>query len=417
MARTHNKLTTLTVARALSAGMHSDGGGLYLQVTRSGARSWIFRYHRHGRLHDMGLGSYETVSLALAREKAGDARRLLLDGADPIEAKRANVRASALASAAVVTFKVAAEQFVAANKSGWRNAKHGAQWLSTLETYAFPTFGQTNVASVDTAMVVRVLQPIWSTKNQTARRVRGRIESILDWARAGGYRAGENPARWRGLLEHMLPRRPQSALIKHHPALHFSRIGAFMHDLRKQNGTAARALELAILTAARTGEVIGARKSEFDLDRGIWTVPANRIKAAREHRVPLSAAALAIVRTAMSKSTGDYLFDGGRKDKPLSNMAMAAVLKRMERDDITVHGFRSTFRDWAAEVTNHPREVAEMALAHAVGNRIEAAYRRGDLFIKRQLIMTDWARFCSRIRASDAPNVVSMRRSSRGDAS
>ena len=263
------------------------------------------------------------------------------------------------------------------------------------------------MAAVDVALVLKALEPIWSTKTETARRVRGRVEAVLDWAKARGMRMGENPARWRGVLQHTLPARPQASLVKHHSALPYPRVGAFMATLRREEGTAARCLEFTILTAARTGEAVGAKWEEIDLKAALWTVPASRIKARREHRVPLSAPALALLKAQVKVRQGEYAFAGGRRGKPLSNMAMIALLKRMDRTGITVHGFRSTFRDWCAEQTSYPHEVGEMALAHAVGDKVEAAYRRGDLLTKRAQLMRDWAEYCGRVSKPQSGKVPS----------
>jgi integrase len=397
MPRSSNGLTALKVKQAKKPGLYNDGGGLYLRIAPGGSKSWVYRYQRAGERRYKGLGGLDAVSLADARRKAAEARRMLSEGNDPIDVARAAERARTHSRAKITTFAEAARSYVEAHESGWRNEKHGKQWLATLEAYAFPVFGDEPVGAIDTPMIVKVLQPIWSKKTETARRVRGRVENILDWARAGGLRSGENPARWRGLLEHMLPKKPTAAAVQHHPALPYPQVGEFVAALRLQNGTASRALEFTILTAARTSEVTGARWNEIDLDTALWTVPASRIKAQREHRVPLSEPAFAILRAQAETSQGEFVFPGGRKNLPLSNMAMATVLKRMKRDAVTVHGFRSAFRDWAAERTNYPREVAEMALAHAVGDKVEAAYRRGDLLEKRKQIMADWAKYCDRI--------------------
>ncbi|MDP1753736.1 MAG: tyrosine-type recombinase/integrase [Reyranella sp.] len=406
------RLTALHVARANKPGLLGDGHGLYLRVGPTGTRSWIFRYQQDGRRRDMGLGSVEVIGLSDARVKAIEARRLLLDSVDPIGARKSRRQAAAAVAARAVTFKVAAAQFIAANKSGWRNPKHAAQWTATLEAYAYPTIGNVSVAEIDPPMIFKVLEPIWSVKTETARRVRGRIESVLDWARARGFRNNENPARWRGLLEHMLPKQPKATLVQHHPALPYGDVAALMEAVAMQSGDAARALEFTVLTAARTSEVTGAKWEEIDFSSRIWTIPASRIKAGREHRVPLSDAALEIVLEQAKTRRNEYVFPGGRDKRPLSNMAMAELLKRMREAKIavalaqisdgrrkrhfTVHGFRSSFRDWAAEQSSHPSEVAEMALAHVVGDKVEAAYRRGDLLRKRFGLMTDWAAYCGR---------------------
>jgi len=308
-----------------------------------------------------------------------------------------------------MTFKACAEAYIEAHKAGWRNAKHANQWANTLATYAYPVFGGEPVQAVDVALVTKVLEPIWTTKTETASRVRGRIESVLDWATARGYRKGDNPARWRGHLENLLPRRTKVQRVQHHPALPYAEIGAFLTALRVQEGIAARALEFTILTAARTSETIGAGREEFNQDRTIWTVPDGRIKGGKEHRVPLSPAASAVVKKMLADHNGAFAFPGGKPKKPLSNAGMSAVLDRMGRDDITVHGFRSTFRDWAAETTPFPNEVVEMALAHVIENKAEAAYRRGDLLEKRRPLMEAWAEYCARPAPAAGDNVVPIR--------
>jgi integrase len=310
-----------------------------------------------------------------------------------------------------MTFREGAETYIAAHKAGWKNPKHAAQWPATLATYVYPVFGDLPVQAIDTGLVMKALEPIWTAKPETATRVRGRIESVIDWATARGYRQGENPARWRGHLENLFPKKSKVRRVEHHPALPYDEIGAFTASLRGQGGIGARALEFLILTAARTGEVIGARWDEFDLAQKVWTVPAERMKAGKEHRVPLSAPALAIVEAMRETRESEFVFPGGKRGKPLSNMAMLKLLKRMGRDDLTAHGFRSSFRDWAAESTGFPSEVVEMALAHMVGDKVEAAYRRGDLFAKRRQLMEAWARYCEARRVSG--DVVNLSAASR----
>jgi integrase len=381
--------------------MHADGGGLYLQVTRGGARTWIYRFMLNRRAREMGLGPLHTVSLAEAREKARECRKLRLEGIDPIDARKAKRAEERLAAATAMTFQECAEAYIAAHRAGWRNPKHAKQWPSTLETYVYPVFGALPVQAVDVGLVMKALEPIWQSKPETASRVRGRIESILDWAAARGFRKGENSARWRGHLDNLLPARSKVRKVEHHPALPYPEMGEFIAALRGQEGVAARALEFLILTASRTGEVIGARWDEFDVGAKLWTVPAERMKARKEHRVPLSGRALAIVEEMKAARMNDheFVFPGGRRGRPLSNMAMLKVLERMGRHGLTAHGFRSSFRDWAAEQTHFPAEVAEMALAHTVSDKVEAAYRRGDLVQKRRELMEAWARYC------EAPNV------------
>lgn len=412
MAKTVRKLTALKVARELPAGMYADGAGLYLQVTGAGAKSWIFRFALHGKAREMGLGSLTAVSLADARIKAAECRSLRQEGIDPIEARHARQAQAALDAAKTITFKEAAERYITSHRAGWKNAKHAAQWGNTLAAYVYPIIGALSVQAIDTALVCKVLEPIWRTKPETANRVRGRIEVVLDWAKVRGLRDGDNPARWRGHLEFDFPARSKVKPVKHHSALPYAELTDFMVKLRAQEGVAARALEFTILTAARTGETIGATRAEFNAAEKVWTVPPNRMKAGKEHRVPLSPRALSIIRDAAALETPDdgrFIFPGGKRAKPLSNMAMTAVLRRMGCGDITVHGFRSTFHDWAAERTNFPNEVVEMALAHAVGDKVEAAYRRGDLFEKRRRLMAEWAAYCNAPKAAVSDAVVPLR--------
>jgi len=399
MARETGRLTALRVERLKDRpGMHADGGGLYLQIKNGGA-SWVLRYKLNGKPHWMGLGPLALYGLAEARAKALDARRLRHEGIDPIDARDKARQRVLLDAAKAITFADAAAAYIKAHRAGWRNVKHAAQWVTTLATYAGPVIGPLPVQAIDTAIVLKVLEPIWTEKPETASRLRGRIENVLDWARVRGYREGENPARWRGHLDKLLPARARVRRVKHHAALPYAEIGELMAALREQEGVAARALEYVILSATRTGDVLGAKWSEIDLREKVWTIPAERMKAGREHRVPLAPRAVEIL-TAMRKLTiGEpapdaFVFPGGKAGKSLSNMAMEMTLRRMDRDTITVHGFRSTFRDWAAERTSYPREVAEMALAHAVSDKVEAAYRRGDLFEKRRRLMDAWATYC-----------------------
>jgi integrase len=407
MARTIGKLTALAVSQPKRRGYYGDGGGLFLQVSAGGAKSWVFRFKVDGKLREMGLGPTHTISLAEAREKALGCRKARLDGRDPIDERKASRLAARLAAATAMTFKACAERYIAAHKAGWRNPKHAAQWPATLGTYVYPVMGALPVQAVDVGLVLKAIEPIWTTKPETAGRVRGRIESVLDWAAARGYRQGENPARWRGHLENLLPKKSKVRRVQHHAALPYGEIAGFMVELRQQEGVAARALEFTILTAARTGEVIGARWSELDLNERLWTVPSDRMKAGKEHRVPLSAPALAILEDLAKVRESDFVFPGGRHGRPISNMAMLMTLRRMKRDDLTAHGFRSSFRDWAAERTTFPAEVAEMALAHTVSDKVEAAYRRGDLFQKRRQLAEAWAKFCN--TAPAAGQVVPIR--------
>jgi integrase len=393
--RTENRLTARMVEQAKATGYYGDGGGLVLRIAESGSKVWLYRYKTHGKVREMGLGPIRDVSLAEARETAREARRLRRTGADPIDAKRQRQAAAKLDSAKMVSFSQCAAAYIENHRASWRNEKHAAQWEATLRTYAYPVFGTLPVAVVDTALVVKVLDPVWSKKTETASRLRGRIEAVLDFATVRGYRVGENPARWKGHLKEALPAPSRLRKVEHHAALPYSGIGAFMTDLRKREGGAAAALEFAILAAARTGEVIGARWSEIDLTGGLWTIPADRMKAGVEHRIPLSEQAQEVLRRVASTKVNDIVFSGQKPGRSLSNMALLMVLRRMGRDDITAHGFRSTFRDWAAERTNFPNEVCEAALAHVIGNKAEAAYRRGDLFEKRRKLMEAWGSYCS----------------------
>jgi integrase len=394
MARKLNRLTAVEVRGIDKKGMHHDGGGLYLQVSASGAKSWIFRFTLDGRAREMGLGPVHAIPLAEARKRAAECRRMRLDGIDPIKARSEHRSWKKLEAAKGMTFATCAAAYLDAHQDAWRNALHRKQWRTTLSTYAGPVFGSLPVQEVDLTLVMKALEPIWRAKPETASRLRGRIEAVLDWATVRSYRKGENPARWRGHLDKLLPARAKIQKVEHHPALPYDEIAEFSTALRDQEGIAARALDFLILTAARTGEIIGAHWDEVDLKDKMWVVPGARTKAGREHRVPLSAAAMTILKQMNEIRESDFVFPGGKKGKPLSNMAMLAVLKRMGRGDLTAHGFRSTFRDWAAERTSFPREVVEMALAHAIENKVEAAYRRGDLFQKRRQLMEAWTRFC-----------------------
>ena len=377
----------------------------------SSAKSWVFRYRNGGRLREMGLGSTHTLSLAEARDAALSCRKQRLIGIDPIEARHGARAADRLAAARAMTFQQCAEAYMKAHRAAWRNEKHAWQWGQTLSGHVYPVIGALPVAAIDTGHVTRILEPIWSTKAETAARVRGRIEAILDYAKVHGWRTGENPGRWKGHLENVLPARGKVSKVEHHAALPWAEIGAFMAELRDEDGVSARALEFTILTAARTGEVIGAMWPEIEMKAALWTVPATRMKGLREHRVPLSDAALAVLKSMAplrDDQAGGWVFPGGRVGRPLSNMGMMMLLRRMMRPNLTVHGFRSSFRDWCAEATNHPREVAEQALAHSLSDKVEAAYRRGDLFEKRRRLMEDWASFCARL-AEGSADVVSIR--------
>ncbi len=389
------KLSARKVETA-QAGRHGDGRGLFLYVKPTGARSWVLRYQVQGRRHDLGLGSYPDVTLAMARQKATDARRLILDGDDPIAKRR---------QAQPKTFKDAALELIESKRSGWKSAKHAAQWTSTLEAYAFPTLGPMQVAKIATADVIGALKPIWSQKPETANRVRQRIEAVLDYASALGIREGDNPARWRGHLDNLLPKPTKVRAVRHHPALPHADIADFMGALSTRTGVSARALTFTILTAARSGETRGMTWAEIDLDNRVWTIPAQRMKAGKQHRVPLTPAALA--QLGLRGADTDLVFGSETKaGKPISDMSMTALLRRMEYNGITVHGFRSTFRDWAGETTSFPREVIEAALAHGIKDKAEAAYARSDLFDKRRLLMEAWANLATCDRT--ATNVVAL---------
>jgi len=350
---------------------------------------------RDGRSHEMGLGSCITVDLAGARAKARACRQMLLDGVDPLGQRRDARRAHALDEAKRITFDECAAAYIDAHRGSWKNAKHVAQWENTIATYASPLIGGLPVAAVDTDLVVKVLRPIWRNKTETAVRLRGRIEAILGWATVSKFRQGDNPARWRGHLDNLLANPNKIAPVKNHPALPWRDVGGFMDELRACEGVAARAIEFTILTACRSGEVRGARWSEIDLVAKVWTIPAGRMKAGKEHRVPLSIAAMVLLKSL--ERVGDVVFPGRGKDLPLSDMSLTAVLRRMGHGDITVHGFRSTFRDWCSEEASNAfsREVCEHALAHSLPDKVEAAYRRGDLFEKRVTLMQAWASYCA----------------------
>jgi integrase len=386
---------TARAVETLPEGYHADGGGLYLQVSGTSGRSWIFRYqHNKGKRRDMGLGPVYLVGLAEARRLALECRRLLFEGIDPLERKRSGRVTAALEAAKAISFREAAEQYIAAHKAGWRSPKSLQQWQGSLRDYAFPVLGNLPVQAIDVGPVMMAIEPIWAIKPETASRVRGRIESVLDWATARGYRQGENPARWRGHLENLLPKKSKVRPVEHFAALPYAEIGTFVAELRRQDSVAARALEYSILTAARPGEAIGARWDEINMAERLWTIPAERTKARREHRVPLSDAAMAVLQQTAAIRHSDHVFPGRIPGRAIGDTTIFDLLRGMKRD-ITAHGFRSSFRDWAAEQTNFPREVAELALSHAVGDAVERAYRRGDLFQKRRQLMDAWARYCA----------------------
>jgi integrase len=392
---TRDRLKAVALAK-LPVGFHHDGGGLYLDV-RAGSRVWVLRYTRHGRQRTMGLGPLHLRSLAEARVKATEAKKLLLDGIDPLDQRVAQRTAQQVSAATTITFKDAAEKYIAAQSAGWRGGRSLGQWQHSLGAYAYPVLGGLPVAAIDVGLVMRVVEPLWTSKTTTASRVRQRIEAVLGWATVHGYRSGDNPARWSNHLDKLLPAKGKVAPVEHFGALPYAEITGFMATLREREGVAARCLEFAILTAARRAEVLGARWSEIDIAERVWIIPASRMKAGKEHRVPLSDTALAVL--GEPGETEAHVFPG--RSGPLGHTTLFALLQRMGRGDLTTHGFRSSFRDWAAERTNFPREVAELALAHTVGDATERAYQRGDLFQKRRGLMDAWAQFCEPAGASE----------------
>lgn len=405
MPKKVEELVALSVKKlSTEAGFHAVGGvtGLHLQVAKSGACSWILRIMIGGKRRDMGLGGYPDVTLAQAREKAREARAKIEQGIDPISERAAARSALIAARGSEMTFDEAADKFIEAKSPEWKNGKHAAQWVSTLNTYASPVIGKMQMRDITLAHIIKILEPVWTTKTETATRLRGRLESVIDWATVRGYRHGDNPARWKGHLDKILAKPGKVAKVKHHAALPYSEIGAFMADLRERDGIAARALEFAILTAARSGEVRGARWDEIDLKSRTWTIAAERMKAGKEHRVPLSGAAVKLLEALPRIAEEDHVFPSPRAQKALSDMTLTAVLRRMERSDLTAHGFRSSFRDWAGETTAYPREVIEHALAHQLKDKAEAAYARGTLFEKRARLMEDWARYCDTTQQAGA---------------
>lgn len=389
------KLTDRMVREMKQRGYFGDGGGLWLQVSKSGSKSWVFRYTRNGQTHELGLGSYVNVPLGTARQKAEAIRHALGRDEDPLAARIA----ARAAAAARLTFAQCAEQYIAMHSPGWKNPKHADQWTNTLDTYAMPVIGKLDVGLVDTQHIVQILEPIWVSKNETASRVRGRLERVLAWARTRGLRTGDNPATWRNHLDTLLPRPASVQQQKHHAALPFKDIHAFVTELHAQPGVTARALEFTILTATRTGEVIAATWEEINLREEVWIIPKTRMKAKREHRVPLSSRAVELLKQMKKARKSDFVFPGWKAGTGLSNMAMLQLLRKAGYSELTVHGFRSTFRDWCAEMTSYPRELAEAALAHTLSNKAEAAYFRSDMFEKRREMMQAW---CNYINAAPA---------------
>lgn len=396
----------------------SDGSGLYLQITESGTKSWLLRFMLHGKSRNMGLGSCDLgsggVSLAEARQMVVQAKALLRQGLDPIEARNANIKTQQAAKleeqAKSITFEYAAQEYINAQKAAWSNSKHRAQWLSTLKTYAFPVIGHKAASEIDADAVEAILKPIWLEIPETASRLRGRIEAVLDFAKAKGWRSGDNPARWKESLKHRLPPTSKVRRIKHYPALPWSRMPEFMIELKSHEGISVRALEFVILNACRSGEARGAKWNEIDLAARIWTIPAERMKSRREHRIPLSGPAMSVLKELLPFKRGpnSYLFPSNKSGKMLTDMALSMLVRGMNEVKtsasppwvdlkgvpVVVHGFRSTFRDWAEEATSTPHAVSEAALAHVVGDKVEAAYRRSDLFEKRRELMDGWAQHC-----------------------
>ncbi len=381
------------LARDGKAGLTNDGKGLYFKVTKTGSTSWIFRYKMNYKSRDMGLGPYPEIGLAEAREQATRARLLILEGKDPLEVRRDAQEELKRAEEAPASFKTVAEEYIDSHRAGWKSAKHAQQWANTLSTYAYPVIGHLAPSEIKTQHILEILKKIWKDKTETASRVRNRIELVLDAAKARGLREGENPARWRGHLDKLLPRRSKVQVTKHHPALPWKEVPTFMANLSQLPGSSYRAMEMTILTATRTSEVLNAQWSEIDLADRVWTIPAVRMKTPRDHRVPISDALLALLVNLPRLEANPFLFPGLRPGKPLTNMAMLMALRRMGNSHLTMHGFRSSFRDWAGEATSHPRDVCEQALAHTIGNAVEAAYRRGDLFEKRRRLMQEWSDF------------------------
>ncbi|MEH6566262.1 MAG: integrase arm-type DNA-binding domain-containing protein [Halopseudomonas sp.] len=391
------KFNPKQVENLTDPGTYEDGDGLRLVIKKTGRKYWVMRFQLNGKRRDMSLGAYPDVSLKSARSKTAIHRERITNGLDPISEREANREAERAAAATLsakqTTFDGVAADYIAAHRPGWKNAKHAQQWENTLNTYASPFIGKLSPGDITTEDVLKVLQPIWTTKPETASRVRNRIELVLDAAKARRLREGENPARWRGHLDKLLPKREKVQAVKHHAALPWSELPAFMAKLRKLDKVTFKAMQMTILTACRTSEVLGATWDEIDLQARVWTVPAERMKMRKEHRVPLADALVEVLEQLPRYDDNPHLFPGMKAGKPLSNMAMLMGLRHIKRDDLTMHGFRSTFRDWAGECTPHPRDVCEQALAHSLGNAVEAAYRRGDLFEKRRALMDDWAHY------------------------
>lgn len=418
MGRAVNQLSDKWIKKTdIPPGLYGDGNGLYLQVSNRNTKAWIFRFMIRGRARKMGLGDIDQVSLKDARKLAQAKRLLVVDGVDPIEDRKTRKAALVVereaTRAKATTFRQCAEAYIKAHQSGWKSAKHASQWAATLEAYAYPVIGSLPVALVDRSHVMKILEPIWTTKTETASRVRGRVEKKLDRARAIGLREGENPARWTGHLDQLLPRKTQVSPVEHFAALPYKQMPAFMTKLRKRDGVSARALEFTILNITRTANTIGAKWSQIDEKEQTWTIPGELMKGKKgkrrpDHVIPLSDRALAILQD-LPRDGGEFVFPGAKEGAGLSNMAMAETLKEMgyDGDTATVHGFRSTFKDWASEQTSYANELTEMAMAHTVSNKVEAAYRRGDMREKRVRLMEDWAGYCEG-QAVGGDNVVAI---------
>lgn len=409
MPKIARELSALEINRLKAPGLVSVGGvpGLSFQVTPTGARSWILRVKIGSKRRDMGLGPFPGVTLAQAREKARQARDAIKQGYDPILARECAQSELRAEQASAITFEDAADKFITNKKAEWSNAKHATQWTATLKTYAYPVIGKLHVQDVHDTHILKILEPIWATKTETATRLRGRIESVLDWAAAKKYRKGENPARWRGHLDKLLPAPKKITKVEHHPAVSIDGVAGFYSTLRSREGIAARALEFTLLTAARSGEVRGATWAEIDFDKRLWIIPANRMKARVEHRVPLTESTIEILRALPHFEGSEFVFSAPRGGR-LSDMALTAVMRRMELTEVP-HGLRSTFRDWAAERTNFPRDLAEKALAHTLESKVESSYQHSDLLEKRRTMMAAWAKFLA-TPAAKASNVTTLTR-------
>jgi integrase len=408
MGRATSKLSVKFIERKdLKPGrLYGDGGGLYLQVSDRRTKAWVFRFMIRGVARKMGLGDIASVTLAEARKKAHAAHLLVIDGHDPIAERDARKAALAVEKTKAVTFREAAESYIRSHAAGWRNVKHAKQWGSTLEAFAYPLIGGLPVSAIDTGLVLRVLEPIWQSRPETASRLRGRIEAVLAWATVRQLRTGPNPATWRNHLDKLLPKRSRVAAIQHHPALSYKELPAFMAELRKLDSIPAHALEFAILTTARSGNVFTARWGEIDVAAKTWNIPAEKMKGRRAHTIPLSPRALTILRELPRQDGSDFVFCGALDGKGLSHGSMSEALRAL-RDDVTVHGMRSTFKDWASEQTSYANELSEMALAHAISGAVERAYRRGTMLERRAQLMADWASYCGGEVGGD--NVISLR--------